>query len=249
MTNAFTRKLSRFAEFSDEEIAALERLSANPEHCERGRDLIRQGDRPDVVQLLLDGWAYRYKVLKNGRRQILGYLLPGDICDVHITLLSEMDHSIGLLTDAQVVTIPSPHLQEIMERHRKIELAIWCAVLVDEAILREWLTNMGQRDAFSRVGHHLCELWHRMKSVGLVNEDEQFDLPLTQEELGDSLGLTSVHVNRTLKRLKEDGLIALTQRRLTVLDPKRLTRVTGFDATYLHLGHSPKARMQKPRHG
>lgn len=243
MGNAFTRKLSRFADFSDDEFAALESVSANPEHRARGGDLIRQGERPDAVQLLLDGWAFRYKVLKNGRRQILGYLLPGDICDVHITLLNEMDHSIGLLTDAEVVTIPAQQLQELMERHRRIELALWCSVLVDEAILREWLTNVGQRDSFGRVGHHLCELWHRMNSVGLVNENEQFDLPLTQEELGDSLGLTSVHVNRTLKRLREDGLIELTNRRLTVLDPMRLAEVTGFDSAYLHLGHDPTAAM------
>lgn len=235
MTNAFTRKLSRFAVFNDEEMAALERISADPEQRMRGRDLIRQGDRPDVAQLMLSGWAYRYKVLKDGSRQIVGYLLPGDICDLHVTMLGEMDHSIGLLTDADVVRIPTRDLQSLMERFRQIERALWRATLVDEAILREWLANIGQRDAFSRIGHHLCELWHRMMSVGLVNDRDQFDLPLTQEELGDSLGLTSVHVNRTIKRLREDGLIALKQKRLTVLDPKRLTKVTGFEPDYLHL--------------
>ena len=245
MTNAFTRKLSRFADFSDEELAALERLSAQPEHRPRGRDLIRQGDRPDVVHLLLSGWAFRYKVLNDGKRQIVGYLLPGDICDLHVTLLDEMDHSIGLLTDAEVVTIPSREMHEVMERHRAIERALWCATLVDEAILREWLTNVGQRDAFTRIGHHLCELWHRMMSVGLVNEHDQFDLPLTQEVLGDTLGLTSVHINRTVKRLREDGLIALKQKRLTVLDPKRLMKLTGFEPDYLHLGKQPGAHMLK----
>src|SRR5215211_6204911 len=99
MTNAFTRKLSRFASFDDAEIAALEQLSAVTENLPRGRDLIRQGERPDHLFLLLDGWAYRYKVLEDGRRQILGYLIPGDLCDLHLTFLDEMDHSIGLLTD------------------------------------------------------------------------------------------------------------------------------------------------------
>lgn len=241
MTNAFIRKLSRFGELTDEEIGVLESLSANHEHRPRGRDLIRQGECADAVQLLLEGWAFRYKVLKNGRRQILGYLLPGDICDLHITLLSEMDHSVGLLTDAQVVTIPSQQLREAMKRHPQIEQALWSAVLVDEAILREWLTNLGQRDAFSRAGHHLCELWHRMRNAGLVNEDEQFDLPVTQEELGDALGLTSIHINRTLRRLREEGLVAIRQKRLTVLDTKRLTQATGFDPAYLHLGQRPRA--------
>lgn len=241
MTNAFTRKLSRFGELTDEEVSVLESLSANPENRPRGRDLIRQGASADAVQLLLEGWAYRYKVLKNGRRQILGYLLPGDICDLHVTLLSEMDHSVGLLTEAQVVTVPSQQLQEVMQRYPQVERALWCAVLIDEAILREWLTNLGQRDAFSRVGHHLCELWHRMRNVGLVNEDKQFDLPVTQEELGDALGLTPVHINRTLKRLREDGLVAIRQKRLTVLDATRLTQATGFDPAYLHLGQRPRA--------
>lgn len=184
-------------------------------------------------------------MLRDGRRQILGYLLPGDICDLHVTLLGEMDHSIALLTDAEVVAIPAKGLQEVMERHRAIERALWRATLVDEAVLREWLTNLGQREAFSRVGHHLCELWHRMRIIGQVDEDEQFDLPLTQEELGDSLGLTAVHVNRVLKRLRDNGLIALKHKRLTLLDPRRLTAVTGFDADYLHLvGRAAESEVQ-----
>lgn len=200
----------------------------------RGRDLARQGDRPIAVQLLLSGWAYRYKVLKDGSRQIVAYLLPGDICDLHGTMLGELDHSIGLLTDADVVSVPAEEMREVMERHRRIERALWRASLADEATLREWLANIGQRDAFGRTGHHLCELWHKMKSIDLVDDSEEFDLPMTQEELGDSLGLTSVHVNRTIKRLREEGLIALKQRRLTVLDPRRLAAITGFDPAYLY---------------
>lgn len=233
MTNAFVRKLGRFAEFTAEEQAALEHISANPEPRTRGRDLVRQGDRSTVVQIMLAGWGFRYKVIKDGSRQIVGYLLPGDICDLHGLMLGEMDHGVGLLTDADVASVPAREMRELMERHRPIERALGRASMVDEAILREWLTNIGQRDAFSRIGHHLCELWHRMKIMNLVDEDNQFDLPVTQEELGDALGLTSVHVNRTMKRLREDGLIALGQKRLTVLDPRRLTDATGFDHSYL----------------
>ena len=233
MTNAFTRKLSRFVELSDEEVAALERLSAEPETRGRGSDLISQGDRPDFVQLLLSGYAYRYKTLKDGTRQILAYLLPGDICDLHVTLLSEMDHSIGLLTDAEIVPIPSADLERLIVKYPRIARALWCGTLVDEAILREWLVNVGQREAFSRVSHHFCELWHRMKSVGLVT-DGQFDLPMTQEQLGEALGITSVHINRTLKKLRDDGLIELSQKRLTLLDPEGLSVCIGFDPAYLH---------------
>lgn len=233
MTNAFIRRLGRFADFTVEEQAALERISANPERRTRGRDLVRQGDRSTMVQILLGGWGFRYKVIKDGSRQIVGYLLPGDICDLHGSMLGEMDHAVGLLTDADVASVPAGEMREVMDRHRPIERALWRASMVDEAILREWLTNIGQRDAFSRIGHHLCELWHRMKIVDLVDEGNKFDLPVTQEELGDALGLTAVHVNRTIKRLREEGLIALGQKQLTVLDARRLTDATGFDHTYL----------------
>jgi CRP-like cAMP-binding protein len=234
MANAFVRKLSRFTDFTEEETAALERISEKPEPRTRGRDLVRQGERPNAVQLLLQGWAFRYKVLKDGSRQIVAYMLPGDICDLHGTMLGEMDHSIGLLTDAEVAVVPVEQMRELMDRHRSIERALWRVSLADEATLRERLANIGQRDAFNRMGHHLCELWHRVKTIGLVNDAEEFDLPVTQEELGDSLGLTSVHVNRTIKRLREDGLITFRHKRLTLLDPERLTHLTGFDPAYLH---------------
>lgn len=107
MTSAFTRKLSRFVDLTNTDLAVLERLSANPEPRQRGTDLVQQGERTGVVNLLLDGWAYRYKVLRDGQRQIVGYLLPGDICDLHVALLTEIEHSVGLLTDAQVVQIPA----------------------------------------------------------------------------------------------------------------------------------------------
>jgi CRP-like cAMP-binding protein len=234
MTNAFTRKLSQFVTLNHEEIAALECLSAQPDKRPRGSDLVKQGDRPEFVQLLLDGYAYRYKTLKDGSRQIVAYLLPGDICDLHVTLLSAMDHSIGLLTDATVIPLRAAELDGMLARYTGIRRALWCATLIDEAILREWLANIGQRDALSRVGHHFCELWHRMKSIGLVSDEGEFDLPITQEQLADALGLTPVHINRTLQKLRADGLIALSRKRLTLLDPKGLAICTGFDPTYLH---------------
>lgn len=233
MTNAFIRKLARFGDFTLEEQQALVRICANAEQRTRGKDLVRQGDRSSRVQLLLSGWGFRYKVLKDGSRQIVGYLLPGDICDLHGTVLGRMDHSVGLLTDAEIALVPSGEMLELLELHRPIERALWRAALVDEAILREWLANIGQRDAFSRIAHHICELWHRMQAIGLVSGENSFHLPLTQEELGDALGLTSVHVNRTIKRLREQGLILIENKQLTVLDAMRLINVTNFDPTYL----------------
>jgi CRP-like cAMP-binding protein len=241
MPNAFVRKLRRFTPLGDQEVAALVRLLANPVRRPRGTDLVREGERPNATQVLLHGWACRYKILSGGRRQIVGFLLPGDACDLHVTLLGVMDHSIGLLTDADVVAIPAAQSAQLIERYKRIETALWCSTLVDEAILREWLTNMGQRDSHARVAHLLCELWFRLKAIGQVDERQQFDFPLTQEQLGDALGLTPVHVNRMLKRLREEGLIAIEQRRMTLLDPPRLFSVCGFDPSYLHQEGGPMA--------
>lgn len=122
-----------------------------------------------------------------------------------------------------------------MDDHRDIERALWWATLVDEAVLREWLTSMGQRDAFSRIAHLLVELWLRMRAIGLAANDS-FSLPLTQTDLGDALGLTPVHINRTLQRLRGDGLITLERKQLTIHGPDRLMELAGFEPNYLHLG-------------
>lgn len=236
MTNALIRKLSRFAELDGADIKALEELSSHARLRVADGDLIREGARPEFVFLLLEGWAYRYKLLKDGSRHILAYLIPGDLCDIHIYMLRQMDHNIGVLSDSQVVAIPPDALMAVMKNHPAIQQALWWGTLVDEATLREWLVNIGQRDAFQRIAHLFCELWLRMKAVGLVDAEDQFDLPLTQTEIADTMGLTPVHTNRMLQRLRADGLIALGKGRLTILDPKRLAFVSGFRPNYLHLG-------------
>lgn len=234
-TNPLVRKLATFADLSDDNSAALEKLTENPRTYRAGHDLIREGDRPDHVFLLMEGWAYRYKILPSGARQVLAYLLPGDFCDIHIFVLKHMDHSIALLNDAKVVPVPAQDMLDLMTDHPEIERALWWATLVDEAVLREWLTSMGQRDAFPRIGHLLVELWLRMRSIGLAQND-CFSWPLTQTDLGDALGLTPVHVNRTLQRLRADGLITLERKRLTIHEPERLMELSGFEPNYLHLG-------------
>lgn len=245
MPNAFARRLRLFASFTDREVAALVRISADAEPRRRGQDLVRHGDRPDAVHFLLSGWACRYKVLDDGKRQILAYLLPGDVCDLHVSLLSRMDHHIGLLSDALIAAVPADEVHAMMDMHREIERALWCSTLADAAILREWLVTAGRRDAFSAVGHRLCEIRHRLKAVGLVDKDGAFDLPLSQEELADSLGLSSVHVNRVLSRLRARELILADRRRMTLTQPERLAEMTGFDASYLHPCSWPRDDMRK----
>lgn len=246
MTNALIRKLGRYADLGEADIRALEELTRRPRLKLASGDLIREGARPEAIFLLIEGWAYRYKVLKDGSRQILAYLIPGDLCDIHVFMLREMDHSIGVLGDAQVIAIPPDELMEVMKRHPAIQHALWWGTLVDEATLREWLVNIGQRDAFERIAHLFCELWLRMKVVGLVDENEQFDLPLTQPEIADTMGLTAVHTNRMLQKLRGDDLIALGKGRLTILDPKRLAAVSGFRPNYLHLSDAEVADRRQP---
>jgi CRP-like cAMP-binding protein len=234
MSSPLARKLSSFAKLSDDDRAALDRLCTNLTSVRMGSDLITEGDRPEDVFLLVEGWAYRYKMLPDGGRQIVAYLIPGDLCDIHIFILKTMDHAIGLLSDAKVARISKSTMRATMRERLAIAEALFWATLVDEAVLREWLVNLGQRDAFERIAHLFCEMWLRMSQVGLVDSDE-FSLPLTQEQLGDTTGLTAVHVNRVLQRMRAEGLITLSARQLTIHSIQRLKDIAGFDPNYLHL--------------
>lgn len=228
------RKLQTFADLSPGDIGVIDALTANPRNRRAGEDLIREGDKPEHVFMLIEGWAYRYKVLASGRRQILALLLPGDVCDIHIFVLKSMDHGIALLDDAKVVAVPAADMLALMADNPAIERALWWATLVDEAVLREWLTSMGQRDALARLAHLLSELWMRMDTVGLI-ADECFSMPLTQTDLADALGLTPVHVNRLLQKLRALDFITLERKRLTIHDVRGLMRLSHFDPNYLHL--------------
>jgi CRP-like cAMP-binding protein len=226
-------KLETLASLPADDREALDDLCADARDMGARRNIIREGDRPDHVHLMVEGWAARYKLLPDGARQITAFLIPGDFCDLHITILGEMDHSIITLTPAKVAFIPRGRMTALTERPH-VAKAMWWATLVDEAVLRTWIVNVGRRDAFEAVGHLFCELYVRMKNVGLVDEDS-FELPLTQEEIGDALGLTPVHVNRVLQRLRAEKLISLKSRSLVLLDYARLEKVSGFNPNYLHM--------------
>jgi CRP-like cAMP-binding protein len=234
MVSPLVAKLSSFTDFSDEERRVLDGLCRQVKSFPARTDLIEEGDRPEAVFLLLEGWACRYKLLPDGRRQIMAYLLPGDLCDVHIFILKHMDHAIGLLSDARVAAIPKKKIVELTDNFPNLARALWWSTLVDEGVLREWLVNMGQRDALARIAHLFVELYVRLKAVGL-NHGEQYDLPLIQQELGDTMGLTSVHVNRVLQRLRADGLIELARNRIHLKDVDRLIELASFTPNYLHL--------------
>ena len=246
--NAFIRKLDRWEHLSDADRATLEAISRRVETVERYRQLIQEGDDPRVVFLLLEGWAIRYKVLPNGKRQIVAILLPGDLCDIHIFILDHMDHGIAMLTAGKVVRIPKNEMLAVIDENSAIARALWWTTLADEAVLREWLVNVGGRDGYARVAHLICELHVRMGNVGLVT-DGAMSLPLTQTDMGEALGLTPVHVNRMLRKLRLDGLISFKSFRLDIIDLDGLIEAAGFRPGYLHgkrpertLGHDSAMR-------
>ena len=214
--------------------AALDDMVVSHVRQRAHTDIISEGDRPTHVIIMLEGWACRYKVLANGNRQIMAFLLPGDLCDPHIFILDRMDHSIGLLTDAKLAFIPKETIIGLTDRCPQIARGFWWSTLVDEAILRHWLLNLGQREAYDRIAHLFCELWDRLAQVGL-RSGNLIEVPLTQEQLGDTMGLTSIHINRMIKRMRDEELIEVQNKRLRILDIERLREVAGYDPLYLHL--------------
>lgn len=230
----FIRKLETVESLTDAEKRAAIALCNDVRVTPRRKDIISQGASPDRVHIILSGWAARYSIVRDGSRRITAFLLPGDFCDIHGTVLATMDHSILAITDCEVAHVPADLIEEITRSTPVLTRALWRSTLIDEAILRQWLVNAGRMDALKTVGHLLCEMHARMKLIGLV-EDGRLDLPMTQEELGDATGLTSVHVNRTLRDLRQQGLLTLGRGELHIPDVPALAKACEFDPQYLHL--------------
>lgn len=232
--NALLARLEAVADLREDEKQLLLSLFTNVRNFSAGQSIIREGERPEQVHLILDGWAARYKELPEGSRQIVAFLLPGDFCDLHVAILANMDHSIVALTACRVAFVSSAKMDTLTSDHNSLTKALWWGTLVDEAVLRSWVVNNGRRDSMARIAHLLCELHLRLELIGFVSDD-RFDLPLTQSDIADATGLTPVHTNRTLQRLRKAGLITLRGKILTVLDFNALRTVAGFDPSYLHL--------------
>jgi CRP-like cAMP-binding protein len=234
MLNPLIKKLQHGADLTDRDRQVLEKVISEPRIIDPRQDIIHEGDRPENVHLILEGFACRYKLLPGGERQIMAYLVPGDFCDLHVSILGEMDHSIATLSRCKVVHIPCRAIEDITENHGRINRALWWATLVDEATLREWLVNMGRRPADKQLAHLLCELLVRLQAVGLATENS-YEFPVTQAELADTLGISTVHVNRMLQQLRKDGLLTLEGNRLTITNVDGLKGFAEFNPNYLHL--------------
>ena len=229
------RKLSHFAPLSEADRLLVEGLGGTEESFPADVDIVSEGMAPRSVFLLQEGMAVRYRGLPDGGRQIITFLIPGDICNVHAFLLRAMDHSIGTITPVRVAAIPRESIMDLFATRPRISAALWWSSLQEEAMLRERIVSLGRRDARGRIAYLLCELLWRHSAVGLT-DGETFRLPLTQTELGDALGLTPVHVNRVLKEFRQRGLIALERRMLHLLDITELQNIASFNKDYLQLG-------------
>ncbi|HET7085135.1 MAG TPA: Crp/Fnr family transcriptional regulator [Rhizomicrobium sp.] len=231
--NALVKKLEGYVALDAEDKRLLNSIIQEPRTVPARVDLAAEGDKPVFVHLILDGFACRYKSTAEGSRQIMAYLLPGDFCDMHVFVLKQMDHSIATISPCTVVDIPREQILKLLERPR-LSLALWCAALVDAAVLREWLLNVGQRHAAQRLAHVLCELLLRLRIVGLA--DKSCELPLSQTDLADTIGTSTVHLNRVLQELRRAKLITWKGDTLAILDIDKLMKFSGFNPNYLHIG-------------
>jgi CRP-like cAMP-binding protein len=222
------RKLETHAVLDDGDRKALLALPYTLRTFEPSSYLVREGDAPDQCAVLLSGFAYRQKLTGAGMRQIVSLHIPGEPLDFQHLFLDVADHNVQTLTRAEIATIPRSALRELARNRAAISNAIFVNTLVEGSIFREWILNIGRRDARSRLAHFLCEFAIRLDMQGLTGADGY-------ELLGDALGLTAVHVNRTIKSLEADGLIGRNRRRISFPQWDALRELADFSSRYLHL--------------
>ncbi|RZM36425.1 MAG: Crp/Fnr family transcriptional regulator [Sphingomonas sp.] len=231
------RKLEIHTPLQPEDREALLSLPHTLKTYEPSSYLVREGEAPDQCAVLLSGFAFRQKLTGEGMRQIVSMHIPGDALDFQHLFLDIADHNVQTLTRADVATIPRNALRNLARSRSAIGNAIFVSTLVEGSISREWVLNVGRRDARSRLAHLLCEFAVRLDVLGLSG-DQGYELPMSQEQLGDALGLTAVHVNRTIKSLEADGLITRNRRRISFPRWDALRDLADFSTRYLHLAHA-----------
>jgi CRP-like cAMP-binding protein len=227
-------KLERRARLDDRDRKAILALPHTLRLIETGAYIVREGDRAERSCLLSSGFAYRHKIVRTGDRQILSFHMRGDLVDLQNSLLRTADHSVQALTQVEATFMPREALKELARNYPAIAEAMWIDTLLDGAIFREWIANVGRRNARTRISHLLCEFAMRLEEAGL-GERTSYLLPMTQEHIADATGLTSVHVNRSLMVLETDGLIKREKRFVSIPDWRKLQKAADFQTGYLHL--------------
>ncbi|HWT11884.1 MAG TPA: Crp/Fnr family transcriptional regulator [Allosphingosinicella sp.] len=233
------RKLRVRDEVSAREEEVLRSAIEHFETFRAGKTIIRTGALLNRSMLLIEGLVARYKDLSDGQRQIMEIHVPGDFTDLHGFPLKMLDHDIGSISEVTAGFVPHERLQRITEEEPHLTRLLWMSTLMDAAIQRERILSVGRRPAMGRIAHLMCELHVRFDAVGMT-EGMTFPFPFTQMDLGDSTGLTSVHVNRMLRELREQGLLTFRGGRVTIHDWERLQAAAEFDPVYLHLDRRPR---------
>lgn len=224
---------------TQQEQAVLSSVLTRTSTFGTGEDIVEQGSRPSYSTLMLDGISARYKILEDGSRQITAFHVPGDFVDLHAFLLKTMDHGIVAMSPCTVAFADHDDLMRVTETEPHLTRLLWLDTLVDAAMHREWIVAMGRRSKLSHLAHLICELFVRMRVVGLV-DGWSFRLPLSQSEVADALGLSVVHLNKTLQRLRQEGVVRWELRAVEILDWGKLVQVAEFDDTYLSLQFEPR---------
>jgi CRP-like cAMP-binding protein len=243
-TSRLILRLSHFQALSADEAHALDSAAGVVRLHRPHENLVREGEPAAHISLLLTGFAYGCRFLPDGRRQIVSYLIPGDLCDPRLLLLPTAAHTVTTLTAANVALYSRETLLALLDRYPNLGRALCWLALQEEMIAREWLINIGQRTAVERLAHLLCEVFTRMHAVGLT-EGGRCDMPLTQVELADTLALSTVHVNRTLQELRRRGLLSLSGGMLEINDFNALQSVALFAPNYLYSGCQPPERPHR----
>jgi CRP-like cAMP-binding protein len=234
------KKFLQFSDFSENDRHLINGLTSDRQHRYDAReDIVREGEHSEDIHIVLSGLACRYKHLEDGSRQIMAFLLPGDPCDSEIFILDAMDHSIGTLAPSTVAAVSGERMKGLLLNNASIALAFWWNTLQDEGVLRERIIDEGRRDAYTRIGFLVYEIFLRMRAFGMI-EDQTFEFPVTQVDLADATGLTPVHVNRMLKQLRDENLISIEGKNWTILNPEGLRKASRFEASYLHLDRAKR---------
>ena len=234
MITVHLKKLRRRFEISSEEERVIRDLISEIRRVRADEVIVRAGEELNVSLLLIEGWLARIKDLAGGERQVTQLHVVGDFADLHGFALKRLDHDVATMSDCRIAVAPHDKIREMIEKHPRLGRIYWFTTNVDGAIQRELTLSLGQRSAISRMAHLFCELYARLNVVGRTLHDG-YELPLTQRELSECLGLTVVHANRTLQELRRRGLVELENRHLRILDRRGLEGVAEFDPSYLYL--------------
>ncbi len=239
MIEALLLNLNRRDSVSASEAARLRAIITTGRTFAAGEDIVTEGSRPGHSTLMVEGLSARYKQMADGSRQITALQVPGDFVDLHAFLLKTLDHGIVALSPCRVAFADHGELKTVTETIPHLTRMLWLNTIIDAAINREWIASMGRRSKQAHIAHLLCELYVRLRTVDRVSA-LSFQLPLTQAQLADVMGISLVHVNKTLQLLRREGAFTWENRTLTILDWDRLTEIADFDETYLSLRNEPR---------